>query len=79
MYNQLYISESANIIFQILFHYRLLQDNWMQLPVLYFVIYSTYSSVYILIPNSWFIPSFCFPYGNHNFVFYAFESVLWLS
>ena len=38
------------------------------------VIHFLYSSVYILIPNSWFIPA-PFPFGNLKFVFYACESV----
>ena len=33
------------------------------------------SSLYLLIPNSQFVPSlFFFPFGNHNFIFYECES-----
>ena len=33
-----------------------------------------YSSVYILIPNSK-ILSLLFPFGNHKFIFYIYESI----
>ena len=68
------------ILFQILFHYKLLHDTEYSslcntvgpcgLSILY-------SSVYILIPNYWFPSSPTFPvlYGNHKFVFYICESI----
>ena len=61
------------------FHYRLLQDIEYSFPVLYsrllLFIYFIYKSVYLLTPNSQFIPSSTFPFGNHKCVFYVCESV----
>ena len=40
------------------------------------IIYFIHSSVYMLIPSSYFnIPPTSFPFGNHTFVFYVFESL----
>lgn len=62
----------TNILFQILFHYKLLKII-EYLPLCYmgpcfFLIYFIDSSVYLLVPNSQFIPAFLF--GNHKIVFY---------
>ena len=79
------------VLFQVLFLYRLLQDIeysylWqLYIPygmVLYIpysmsllVIYFIYSIVYLLIPNSWFIPPLPFPLCfNHKFTFYVYGS-----
>ena len=79
------------VLFQVLFLYRLLQDIeysylWqLYIPygmVLYIpyimsllVIYFIYSTVYLLIPNSWFIPPLPFPLCfNHKFAFYVYGS-----
>ena len=64
------------ILFQVLFLYRLLQN--IEFPMLYgrflLVICYIYSSVYMLIPTSWFILAH-FPFGNHKFVFYVCGSI----
>ena len=73
-----WFSYTIPIIFQILFSYRLLQNT--KFLVLcsrsLLVIYVIYSSVYMLIPSSWFIPPQThFPLGNHKFVFNICKSV----
>ena len=62
--------------FQILFPYRLLQDSeysslCSRVLAVYLFLYTT---VYMLIPNSYFspAPSPTIPFGNPKFVFYAF-------
>ena len=69
-----------HVFFHTIFHYRLSQDieyNFLCLcsKSLLFI-YFMYSSVYLLIPNSWFVPpSLPLPFGNHKFVFYVYDSV----
>ena len=79
------------ILFQIIFHYSLLQNiecTSLCCRVYLLVICFIYSSVYMLIPNSWFIPPyplsplviinllFYFPYCiYHKFLFYVCESI----
>ena len=70
---QLYIY----ILFQIIFPYRSLQN--LEYSSLYgrslLVIYFTYSSVYMLIPNFSVSSIPLFPFGNFKFVFYVCESI----
>ena len=52
----------------------MITEYWLQFPVLdsrsLLIFYFVYSSVYILIPNSWFIPPpTTFPFGNRTFAF----------
>ena len=64
------------ILFQIIFHNMFLQDfeyNSLCCTLKYLLlVYFIYSSLYLLIPYSWFVlPSTLFPFGNHKFVFYV--------
>ena len=71
------------IFFQILFPYMLLQNT--EYSVLHsrslVVICFIYNTVYLLIPNSSFMPLPTFPFSKHKFVFYVFDftSVLYLG
>ena len=60
----------THLFFFRLFPWRLLENT--EFPVLYsgplLVIYFIYSSVYLLIPKSLFIPPLPFPFGNHKSV-----------
>ena len=51
--------------------FSIITRHWLYFPVLYnrslSVTYFIYSSVYLLIPKSWFHPPF--PFGNHKFKF----------
>ena len=64
-----------SIVFQILFHYRLLQaieySSMCYTAGLFLKIYFICSSVYLLIPNSQFIPFPPSPSVNCKFVFYV--------
>ena len=70
-----YTHSYVSILFQIFFNYRPLQDAeysslcYRSLLIIYFI----HSSVYILIPNSQFIPT-SNSIANHKFVYYICES-----
>ena len=61
IYIYIYIYIHIYILFQILFHCRLLQDIEYSSLCYMSLLFIAYSSVYMLIPNSQFIPSHCFP------------------
>ena len=72
-----YIFICIHVLFHILFHYGLLQDiEYVLYSRTSLFIYFIYSNLYLLIPNSLFIPSLPpFSFGNQEFVFYVCESV----
>ena len=63
-------------IFSITHYYKILDIIPCAIPWVLFGIYFIYNSVYLLIPNSYFIsPSLPFSFGNHKIIFYVCESI----
>ena len=61
------------------FPIKAITEYWIEFPVLYsrnlFVIYFIYSSVYMSLPISQFIPPHPVPPGNQKFIFYICNSI----